>query len=53
MYKPVETVPCKYCGEPTKMLGTKLCDWCWELERGIRRNPELAMKILEAVKKDQ
>jgi hypothetical protein len=27
-----ETVPCKTCGTPTPMTGTKLCDPCWELE---------------------
>jgi len=26
-----ETVPCKLCGEPTIMLGTKKCDNCWEV----------------------
>lgn len=29
----IETVPCTICGAPTPMLGTKLCDPCWELRR--------------------
>jgi hypothetical protein len=27
-----ETIPCKTCETPTKMLGTKLCDSCYEIE---------------------
>lgn len=23
------TIPCHVCGRPTKMLGTKKCDYCW------------------------
>lgn len=42
-----ETTACKYCGKPTLMLGTKLCDGCWELESRIEANPELARKIME------
>jgi hypothetical protein len=30
-----ETVPCKFCGDPTPMLGTKLCDGCWEVSRRL------------------
>lgn len=25
-------IPCKVCGEPTTMKGTKLCDGCWEVQ---------------------
>lgn len=32
-----QSVPCKYCGKPTPMLGTKLCDSCWELASRIGR----------------
>ncbi|MHC4621367.1 MAG: hypothetical protein ACYTEQ_26800 [Planctomycetota bacterium] len=42
-----ETTACKYCGKPTPMLGTKLCDGCWELETRIKANPELARKIMK------
>ena len=28
------------------MVGTKLCNRCWELETRIRRDPEIAEKIL-------
>ena len=39
-------VSCRICGTLTPMLGTKLCDRCWEFENRIHRNPELAEKIL-------
>lgn len=26
-----ETVPCKWCDEPTSMLGTEECNKCWEV----------------------
>ena len=41
-----QEVPCRLCEEPTQMLGTKLCDGCWELETRIHINPEIAVKIL-------
>jgi hypothetical protein len=41
-------VPCRICGNQTPMLGTKLCDRCWELESRIKHDPELARKILKA-----
>lgn len=40
------TVACRLCGTATLMLGTKLCDRCYELETRIQRDPELALKIL-------
>lgn len=33
------------------MLGTLLCDTCYELERHITRRPDVARKILAAVDK--
>lgn len=42
-------VPCELCGMVTPMLGTRRCDSCWELERRIRRDPDLARRILQAV----
>lgn len=50
---PKSPVPCKYCGEETKMEATKLCDGCWELDHRIRANPELAEKILTEIKNEQ
>ena len=41
-----ETVPCELCGEQTPMTGTRRCDRCWELERRIHANPDLARSIL-------
>lgn len=47
----IETCPCRLCDRPTRMLGTKLCDRCWELEGRIHRDPELARKILARLTK--
>ena len=44
------TVPCKYCGEPTLMLGTKLCDNCWEIKKRTELNPNLTRLILNDIK---
>ena len=40
------TIPCKLCGEPTRYLGTKRCNRCWELEHRIHADPEPARQIL-------
>lgn len=40
-----QCVPCKYCGVATHMVGTKLCDRCWELESRIRWDPDIAAQI--------
>lgn len=48
-----KTIPCRICGEQTPMLGTKLCDRCWELETRIHHDPELARKILFAMSKPE
>ena len=42
-----EEIPCRICEKPTRMLGTKLCDRCWELESRIHMDPEIAVKILK------
>jgi len=41
-----ETVPCKWCSTQTPMTGTELCDRCWELDGRIRRDLELANRII-------
>lgn len=41
-----EEIPCRLCTKPTRMLGTKLCNGCWELETRIHSDPEIAIKIL-------
>lgn len=41
------TVPCRLCTAKTMMLGTKLCNSCWELENRVLSNPELARRILD------
>ncbi len=30
-----KTIPCKICGRLTNMLGTKLCDPCWEVTHRV------------------
>lgn len=45
-YTPPPKVPCGLCGLPTIMTGTKRCDRCWELERRIESDPDLARWIL-------
>lgn len=47
-----DTCKCKYCGNETKMTGTKLCDRCWELETRIYADLELAKKIIKSVEED-
>jgi hypothetical protein len=42
-------IPCSLCAQPTAMIGTGLCDRCWELKRRIEADPELAKKILQTV----
>ncbi len=44
------TVPCRYCETPTPYSGTGMCDRCWELEHRISTDPEIAARILEAVR---
>lgn len=46
----MKAIPCKYCGKPTFMMGTKMCDHCWELERRIESDPDLAYKIVRIVR---
>lgn len=42
----MSTIPCKLCGRLTPMLGTRLCNPCWELKHRVLANPELAKKII-------
>lgn len=41
-----KTCHCKWCGSLTYMTGIRMCDNCWEMERRIRGNPEVAAVIL-------
>jgi hypothetical protein len=42
-----ETIPCKICGVATEMMGTKLCDNCWEVLHRIREMPvEWVVRLL-------
>jgi len=46
-----QAVSCDICGQPTKIIGTRLCDPCWECKTQINslisRNPEAAIKFLK------
>lgn len=42
-------MPCELCGNLTSMSGTKRCDPCWELERLIHMDPDLARQILASL----
>ena len=33
----LKEIPCKFCTKPTKMVGTKMCDDCWEVEHRLAR----------------
>jgi hypothetical protein len=44
------TVACRLCGEATFMIGTKMCERCWQLERRITHDPDLAVKILKELR---
>ena len=48
-----ETVFCRLCSARTVYVGTRLCDRCWELERRIVADPDLAAKILRAVRRGE
>lgn len=41
-----EMIPCQWCGTPTRMLGTKECDRCWELRSRIQHDMSLAKQML-------
>ncbi|KKM17320.1 hypothetical protein LCGC14_1676940 [marine sediment metagenome] len=41
-----EICECTLCGQETPMIGTRLCDRCWELKSRIEADPDLARKIL-------
>lgn len=46
-----ETVPCKWCGTPTRMMGTKECDAHWELRHRIESEPAMAAEMLSKLAK--
>jgi hypothetical protein len=43
------TVPCKWCGEPSSMAGTKECDRHWELRMRIEFEPKMARHMLDTL----
>lgn len=44
-------IKCKLCGGKTTMLGTKLCDNCWELKTRIYHNLNIAKRIINDIEK--
>lgn len=46
------TVPCELCDEPTPMLGTRRCDRCWELDKRVRADVDLAQLIMRSIPVD-
>lgn len=49
-----EVILCKLCGErETPMLGTKLCDRCWELKRRVEADPHLARRVLAEMESEE
>lgn len=40
------TVPCRWCGKPTEMTGTRMCDQHWELHKRVTSEPEMAWRML-------
>lgn len=44
-----KAVPCKWCAQPTLMLGTGECDRCWALRTRIERDPALTARMLAAL----
>ena len=50
----IKTVPCKYCDQPTAMLGTKECDPCHEVASRLCSMPdEVLDRILSALGKSR
>lgn len=47
--EPVETTPCKWCGDPATFLIVKECGRCWELSCRIEATPELATEMLKSL----
>ena len=43
------TVPCRFCGTQTPLIGIKQCHNCWTLYQLVRENPDAARKILAEV----
>lgn len=46
-----DTVPCKWCGKPTPMIGTKMCDAHYELSTRINRESDMAARMLAETRK--
>ena len=42
-------INCKWCGHTIRRNATKKCEPCYELESGIKHQPEVAQKILNTL----
>ena len=44
--EPTASVPCKWCGQPTPMVSTRECDFCYELRSRVDKRPDLVKAML-------
>ena len=42
--RPLPTIPCDSCGDPTPYVGTRLCDPCWEVDRRLDKVPAVLIR---------
>lgn len=42
-----QTTSCKWCGEPTILLGMKTCDRCCWLSLEVKSDPALVLRMLK------
>jgi len=43
-------INCKWCGHTIRKNRTKKCEPCYDLEMGIKHQPEVARKILNTLR---
>lgn len=46
-------IPCKFCTKGTTMLGTELCDPCYDLDYAILNSLEIAEALIAYYKRSQ
>lgn len=40
------TVPCQWCRKPTPMMGTQMCNSCWEVDHKMSNMNTSTLKIV-------
>lgn len=48
-----DVIACKYCGDVTPMLGTKLCDPCYELSTRLRMQLQTDHEVVRKMLADE